>query len=80
MLLKVTPLWDLIIELIYIIPYSLMGLGLGICYIKSNRNICTSIFAHMLNNGISFVASLMLIFLEDMGLMDQLELFIVSIL
>ena len=45
---------DVILEFIYIIQYSLMGLGFGIAYIKSRKNVTSTIFAHMLNNGISF--------------------------
>ena len=71
---------DFIIELIYILPYSLMGLGLGLCYIKGNRNIGTSIFAHMLNNGISFFASILLLKLEETGILDELEMVIFNLL
>lgn len=46
---------NVILEFIYIIQYALMGLGFGIAYIKTEKNVCTSIFAHMLNNGVSYL-------------------------
>ena len=48
-----------ILEFVYIIQYSLMGLGFGIAYVKSNKNVCATIFAHMLNNGVSFVTMIL---------------------
>ena len=52
--------FDFVLELIYIIPYSLMGFALGIAYIKSNKNIASSMFAHFLNNLISYIGSLII--------------------
>lgn len=46
---------NVILEFIYIIQYALMGLGFGIAYIKTEKNICAPIFAHMLNNGVSYL-------------------------
>ena len=60
---------DVILELVFIIQYSLMGLGFGIAYIKSGKNIFSSIFAHILNNGLSFIMMLLaMIFPEFFGL------------
>lgn len=56
---------DVILELVFIIQYSLMGLGFGIAYIKSNKNVCTTIFSHMLNNGVSFVVTLLSVLFPD---------------
>lgn len=53
---------DFILELIYVIPYSLMGLGIGIAYMKSSNNIVAPMFAHMLNNLLSFILSLVMVF------------------
>jgi membrane protease YdiL (CAAX protease family) len=52
--------FDFVLELIYVIPYSLMGFALGIAYIKSNKNIASSMFAHFLNNLISYIGSLII--------------------
>ena len=52
--------FDFVLELIYVIPYSLMGFALGIAYIKSNKNIVSSMFAHFLNNLISYIGSLII--------------------
>lgn len=49
---------DIVSELAYVIIYFLMGCGLGLCYIKSKRNICSSIIAHMVNNLLSFLLTL----------------------
>ncbi len=62
---------DFVLELIYVIPYSLMGIGMGIAYIKSSNNICAPIFTHMLNNFLSYCISVFLIFNPE--LLDLLE-------
>ncbi len=46
---------EFISELFYVIPYGLMGFALGFSYIKSEKNIVAPIFAHALNNLLSFV-------------------------
>lgn len=56
---------DVILEFVYIIQYSLMGLGFSIAYVKSNKNVSTTIFSHMLNNGISFAMLLLLTLLPS---------------
>ncbi len=55
------PYLNIVKELSYIIIYSLMGAGLGLTYIKSNRNIITTIVAHMINNLISMIVSIVAI-------------------
>ena len=53
--------FELYLELMYIIPYSLMGLGMGIAYMKSNNNIIAPILTHTANNLISFIISLLMV-------------------
>lgn len=57
---------DLIKELFYLIPYSLMGLPFGFVYIKTNKNITTAIIAHMLNNIFSFISIIILPYIEKL--------------
>ena len=64
-------IFDLYLELMYIIPYSLMGLGMGIAYMKSNNNIIAPILTHTANNLISFIISLLMVMFPQL-----LELFI----
>lgn len=49
-------------EFIFIIGYSLMGLGIAIAYVKSNRNIVVTIILHMINNFISVILTLLMIY------------------
>lgn len=56
---------DVILEFVFIIQYSMMGLGFGIAYIKSGKNVCTTIFSHMLNNGVSFLATLLMVLFPE---------------
>lgn len=65
MLTKEATYADFINEIAFIIPYSLMGVGIGYAYIKSNQNIITAIIAHALNNALSFVLMLLLPLLEQ---------------
>lgn len=57
---------DFITEFFYIIPYCLMGYALGYTYIKSDKNIVAPIFAHMLNNLLSFIMILVANLLYNM--------------
>ena len=66
---------NVILEFVYIIQYSMMGLGFGIAYLKSNKNITSTIFGHMLNNGISFLVMLLAKFFPEI-----LEAFIAFII
>ena len=50
------------IEFIYLIIYSVMGLVLGLTYIKTERNVIGSIFTHMLNNFCSLIITLFSIY------------------
>lgn len=52
---------DIVLELMYLIPYSLMGLGMGIAYMKSNNNILAPILTHTANNLVSFIISLLMV-------------------
>jgi membrane protease YdiL (CAAX protease family) len=49
---------ELVTELIYIIPYSLMGAALGYAYLKSGQNVICSIIAHLINNALSIILTL----------------------
>ncbi len=70
---------NFICEIIYIIPYSLMGLGLCIAFVKSENNVNSSIFAHMINNGISYILSyLMVAFPEIFELLEESTAIILS--
>lgn len=57
--------FDVVLEFIYIIQYSLMGVGFCIAYIKSNKNVVSTIFAHMLNNAASFMSMLLVMLLPE---------------
>ena len=56
---------DVILELVFIIQYSLAGLGFGIAYIKSGKNVCSTIFSHMLNNGLSYIMMVLMILFPE---------------
>lgn len=56
---------NVILEFVYIIQYTLMGLGFGIVYIKTEKNVCTPIVSHMINNGVSYVLMVLTLLFPD---------------
>lgn len=56
---------EVVLELIQIIPYSTMGLAMGIAYLMSNKNIYSSIFTHFLNNSVAMILQILLIFFSN---------------
>lgn len=46
-------------ELIYLIPYSILGLTFGLSYIKTNNNLISSIICHLIHNYVTLMLLLL---------------------